>query len=46
MTKIVKKYDYYFVFTPKGLIYSQYSNLIKEMNTGGLVLFGIKIYVY
>jgi hypothetical protein len=46
MTKIIKKYDYYFAFTSKGLIASKYSNIISEMNTGGLLLFGIKMYVY
>jgi len=45
LKKIAKKYDYFYVFTTKGFIFSANIDFFKEVNIGGQLLFGLKIYV-
>jgi small subunit ribosomal protein S8 len=45
LKKVVKKYDFFYVFTSKGLISSYNVDLLNEINSGGQVLFGLKIHV-
>ena len=45
LRKVAKKYDYFYVFTTKGFIFSNDVNFFKELKIGGQLLFGLKIYI-
>jgi len=45
LKKVAKQYDYFYVFTTKGFIFSENVDLFKEIKIGGQLLFGLKIYL-
>jgi ribosomal protein S8 len=45
LKKAVKKYDYFYVFTTQGFIFSKNIDILNHIKIGGQLLFGLKIYI-